>query len=67
MTRCSSSTFFLARPKVPSWNDICEWNGQVGKAWMLVTVMSRVRTLFLASLRARLSLEFRSNSMTRRS
>jgi len=64
MTRWSSSTFFLARPKVPSCERrVSDFEGD----WRRVLGVEPGRTLFLANLRARLSLLLRSNSMTRRS
>lgn len=59
MTRFMSSTFALARPKVPSYR---------GSAVLPKTEVDRgFPTFFLASLRARLSLLLRSSSMMRRS
>lgn len=58
MTPCSSSTFLFARPRVPSCTTLVSCPSSYVPVWL---------TLLLASLRALLSLLFRSNSMTRRS
>lgn len=60
MTRVISSTLALARPKVPSYLRVSKSAKNKGFGHCFLT-------FFLASLRARLSLLLRSNSMMRRS
>lgn len=60
MTRVISSTLALARPKVPSYHRVSKSAKNKGFGHCFLT-------FFLASLRARLSLLLRSNSMMRRS
>lgn len=63
MTLVISSTFLLARPKVPSWPELA-YTRESDDGDCLVRVAER-HTLFFARRRARLSLAFLSNSMTR--
>jgi hypothetical protein len=67
MTLVISSTFLFARPKVPSYDGVSrEFDAAVTVGeWVWVACIGGRRTLFFARRRARLSLAFRSNSMTR--